>query len=60
MANGNGYREKVRRTIAVDISVVDGMARVRAKMVRRKEWLSKAITWNDVIHELLVKYGADE
>ena len=56
----NGYKQKVRRTIAVDISVIDGMATVRARMVRRKEWRTKLVSWNDVIHELLEKYGADE
>jgi hypothetical protein len=55
----SGFRERVRRTVSVDLLAIDGMALVAQRMARRKEWLGKQITKNDVIHELLSAYGVE-
>jgi hypothetical protein len=55
----NGFRKRVRRTVSVDLVAIDGMALVAQRMARRKEWLGKQITKNDVIHELLSAYGVE-
>jgi hypothetical protein len=55
----NGFRKRVRRTVSLDLLAIDGMALVAQRMARRKEWLGKQITKNDVVHELLSAYGVE-
>lgn len=55
----NGFKGRVRRPIALDLSAIDGLAEVKLRMSRRKGNLGKQISWNDVVHELLEYYGVE-